>query len=135
MTNEKKTAAALIAEARDLETLVSHGPWVVDDAEIFSEAGLVCQWGMQTEDQWKRDAAFICRSRTLLGELADALEAATSSPKPSRRDQIVAAIRLAKRDLYEAGDRHDWDGADSAEARIAQLKANLRELDEEGADG
>jgi hypothetical protein len=90
MTEEKKTVAALVSEARALDAAATPGPWEHDGSTIIAPSVDSHDWrgfphevisACTSEDAadvclTKEDAAFIARSRTLLVELADALERA-----------------------------------------------------------
>src|SRR3990167_1320717 len=74
------TTAALLAEAKRLDAAATKGPWTaseyLDDGRIgilTDSNGIVV--ALRSGVATKQDAAFIARSRTLLPQLADALEA------------------------------------------------------------
>ena len=116
------TTAALIAEAKRLDAEATKGGWLaseyLDDGRIgilTDSNGIVV--ALRSGVATKQDAAFIARARTLLTQLADALE----------RIQIsYAACAHALRDMGE--ERKVIEARlEAAEARLAKVLGLLGE--------
>src|SRR3990167_8283339 len=142
------TNADLIADARALDAEATPGPWFyfISEPGGFERgakpAGIYPHDDpnddeaiafLRTAEQDDTDAAFIARSRTLLPQLADALEAADAesasyrawagkllaSPTPAEAES-AGRLRVLTEKADEA--RREWQRAENAEARLAKVR-------------
>jgi len=113
-------SSELIAEARKLDAETTKGPWIAERNNVMAtERLLIAYTGSESfpYHETKAAAAFIARARTLLPQLADALQLM------EEHVAIVDGMALA----YQVR-------AEAAEARLAKAETLLRSLADSVSD-